>query len=83
MSKKIEGYLCYECGTKMDKADDEVLVCASCGHSVDIEDYGYENEYDDYYSSIKEETLDDAPEGCAACGGPYPSCKTSCKLFDD
>lgn len=23
------------------------------------------------------------PEGCAACGGPYPNCTTSCKLFDD
>ena len=20
---------------------------------------------------------------CRACGGPYPYCKTSCKLFDD
>ena len=26
---------------------------------------------------------DDIPEGCAACGGPYPSCTTSCPLFDD
>lgn len=23
------------------------------------------------------------PIGCSACGGPYPDCKTSCKLFDD
>lgn len=23
------------------------------------------------------------PAGCRACGGPYPHCKTSCKLFDD
>ena len=23
------------------------------------------------------------PEACRACGGPYPQCKTSCKLFDD
>lgn len=23
------------------------------------------------------------PAGCRACGGPYPYCKTSCKLFDD
>ena len=26
---------------------------------------------------------DDVPEGCAACGGPYPKCCTSCPLFDD
>ena len=26
---------------------------------------------------------DDVPEGCAACGGPYPRCCASCPLFDD
>ena len=26
---------------------------------------------------------DDIPEGCAACGGPYPRCCASCPLFDD
>jgi len=25
----------------------------------------------------------DEPEGCAACGGDYPNCTTSCPLFDD
>ena len=30
----------------------------------------------DYYD-------DDIPEGCAACGGDYPNCTTSCPLFDD
>ena len=25
----------------------------------------------------------DVPEGCAACGGPYPSCRTACPMFDD
>lgn len=23
------------------------------------------------------------PVGCRACGGPYPSCKSSCPMFDD
>lgn len=23
------------------------------------------------------------PAGCRACGGPYPYCKASCKMFDD
>lgn len=23
------------------------------------------------------------PAGCRACGGPYPSCTTSCSMFDD
>lgn len=26
---------------------------------------------------------DDIPEGCAACGGPYPNCVDSCSMFDD
>lgn len=26
---------------------------------------------------------DDIPECCIACGGPYPSCRNSCKIFDD
>ena len=25
----------------------------------------------------------DIPEGCRACGGPYPSCMSSCPMFDD
>lgn len=23
------------------------------------------------------------PAGCRTCGGPYPYCKASCKMFDD
>lgn len=23
------------------------------------------------------------PAGCRACGGPYPYCKPSCRMFDD
>lgn len=30
-----------------------------------------------------DDTDDDVPEGCAACGGPYPNCCSSCPLFDD
>ncbi len=26
---------------------------------------------------------DGMPEGCAACGGPWPSCQTSCSMYDD
>jgi hypothetical protein len=69
---------CVECGGSMDKADAIVLVCNSCGHSVDIIDYGKDKSFLDYFP-IKD---DKAPRGCVACGGPYPSCKTSCKLFD-
>lgn len=23
------------------------------------------------------------PDGCIACGGPYPDCKSSCAMFDN
>ncbi len=65
----------------MKKADDTVLVCTKCGYSVDVEDYGGEDDYIDYYSA-QDEILGE-PECCRACGGPYPSCMTSCKIFDD
>lgn len=74
-------YICSKCGSTMKPADEEVLVCTSCNHSVDIEDYEYENEYDDYYSSINDDV--NPPKYCLICGGPYPDCMTSCKLFDD
>ncbi len=33
---------------------------------------------DDYYDDPNY-----IPEGCRACGGPYPMCKQGCALFDD
>jgi hypothetical protein len=36
----------------MKKADEEVLVCPNCGHSVDIVDYATEEEdYEEFYGS--------------------------------
>lgn len=35
------------------------------------------------YASDEDEDDDDIPEGCAACGGPYPDCAASCPAFDD
>jgi heterodisulfide reductase subunit C len=26
---------------------------------------------------------DETPEGCQACGGPYPDCTASCPAFED
>ena len=28
-------------------------------------------------------SLDSKPDICESCGGPYPDCMTSCKIFDD
>jgi DNA-directed RNA polymerase subunit M/transcription elongation factor TFIIS len=84
MGKNNAGYECYECGGPMYKADEEVLVCSSCGHSVDIEDYGSEDEYDEYYDSVREEPYKNIPDGCKRCNSAaYPKCMTSCKVYDD
>ncbi len=53
-------YTCSECGEKMEFEDEneEILICIKCGHSVDLEHYGLENEED--YESLyptKEEVI--------------------------
>ena len=40
----FDEYVCYECGAIMEKADECVLVCSKCGHSVNIDDYMTEEE---------------------------------------
>jgi hypothetical protein len=76
MIKIRNGYfICINCESLMDLNDDDQLVCKTCGHTINHDDYDYE----EYF----EECDEDVPYGCAACGGPYPQCKTSCKLFDD
>lgn len=47
------------------------------------------DEYDEYNMTEKEKQeyydrhIFEVPEGCRACGGPYPTCKDGCPLFDD
>lgn len=47
-------YICSECGGLMEFEDEweDTLVCPACGHSVDLEHYGMENdeEYDALYA---------------------------------
>ena len=48
-------------------------------------------DFSDIFGSKKDEDQDDffgsddegIPEGCAACGGDWPNCTTSCPLYDD
>ncbi len=52
-------YICSECGGKMifeNEATEDVLICPACGHSVDLEFYGIENEeaYDALYPTKEE-----------------------------
>ena len=76
-------YICNNCGAIMDCKEDpegecDILECPNCGETEYETEYEYEydDEEDDIFS-------DEIPQGCAACGGPYPQCTTSCKLFDD
>ena len=55
------GYWCHECGSKMhfETEFEDILVCDNCGHSVDLEEYGFEDEecYENLYPT--EEEVDD------------------------
>lgn len=85
------GYaICNRCGAVMRQAEDPktgcgVYICPSCGLKVDEEDYEYESDEEVEWTEemLDMEQGDIPPAGCRACGGPYPYCKTSCKLFDD
>lgn len=61
------------------------VICPYCGEEdVEVINGRYHCRYCDNYFEPGDEPNDgDIPAGCAACGGPYPSCKTSCNLFDD
>ncbi len=51
-------YICSECGAKMQFEDEweDTLVCLECGHSVDLDHYGMENdeEYEALYPTKEE-----------------------------
>lgn len=75
-----------ECGAVMNTVyENEQFVCPNCGNIYDIDEYEDNGPYSDltYGVFIDHSLNDDIPEGCSACGGPYPDCKTSCSIFDD
>lgn len=83
--------ICNKCGAVMDlylPAEDEtIMICPDCGWKVNIEDYIYgercqeDKEWAPNMTQMFGEDI--PPAGCMACGGPYPYCKSSCKMFDD
>lgn len=84
------GYaICNHCGAVMDRKGNprsgcDIYACPSCGWEVDAMDYEYEDREEEWTEETLESYRGDVPPaGCRACGGPYPHCKTSCKLFDD
>lgn len=85
-----EGYaICNRCGTVMSvktiSAVREDYICPDCGWVIDSMDYEYDGEEEKEWSPNMLDMFEKniPPAGCAACGGPYPQCKSSCKLFDD
>lgn len=78
MRKKfnISEYYCTECDSPVEEVFKDgsfKFWCPVCNKLWEDMDYVYKKDGDD----------DDIPSGCEACGGPYPHCKTSCKIFDD
>lgn len=84
--------ICNNCGALMDEEIRDrigVFTCPACGWECDVMDYEYEEE--DTMELVQDERGDEyliprddmPPAGCRACGGPYPHCKTSCKMYDD
>ena len=67
----------------------DIYACPSCGWEIDEMEYEYES--GDPMELVQDERGDDylifrddmPPAGCRACGGPYPYCRASCKMFDD
>lgn len=77
--------ICHQCYALLDEVPNEmydglsIYKCPNCQWEIDPSDYeapdnGAENSMEDILGM---------PIGCATCGGPYPSCKSSCGLFDD
>lgn len=69
-------YYCPDCLDlyELEEENDGLFVCPMCYGKFTTEEAKWIEDNND---------TDDVPSGCAACGGPYPYCKTSCKLFDD
>lgn len=61
-------YICHECGNLMEFEDEweDILVCPHCGHSVELDDYGCEDEeeYRNLYPTREEimDIVDDSEE---------------------
>jgi len=84
--------VCNQCGAlmerKTDPADGSIYhVCPACDWEIDDVDYEYEDPMelvtDEYGHEYLVRKYDAPPPGCQACGGPYPDCKASCKMYDD
>lgn len=79
----LRGEAVCDCGALMNLEDDQ-FVCPNCGKVYDIGEYEDDGPYADVVDGcVLIEPEPDIPSGCTACGGPYPSCMSSCSRFDD
>jgi len=75
-------YMDYEAGPT--GVVDGSWVCPECGISVkEHSAYTQLERENEEFLTRSDLTEDDMPEGCGACGGPWPNCTSSCKMFDD
>lgn len=81
--------VCEHCGNNEMEIDYSELTayCPCCNGKWALEWGSFFEAYViDFENCLEEPCNDDnsdMPECCIACGGPYPNCMTSCKLFDD
>ncbi|MBO4579336.1 MAG: hypothetical protein J5715_04185 [Clostridiales bacterium] len=61
--------MCSKCGHRMRRFKDEWGLWDGMTYTCDF----CRNEDDE----------EGVPEGCQACGGPYPNCIEGCNMFDD
>ena len=85
-----ETYICPKCGGIMTHTGGLLdWECSTCG-AEGTEEYDAVNKcyyidvaesYD--YKEIYSDPVKNKPRCCKDCDRPYPSCTTSCKIFDD
>lgn len=69
---------CKSCGQYMDYQDGK-WICPSCGTKVK-EQTAYNKLEKENEKGVN--AFFDEPDACLICGGPWPDCQTSCKLYD-
>ena len=76
---------CPFCGEQMIHEDytGGGYVCEYCGESITYRQRNMTLEQIDEDRCSTTPYRSSVPRGCRACGGPYPDCMTSCRLYDD
>ena len=69
---------CPDCGATMGYSYvKNEFKCPDCGRVADFD------EARQLQLEADDEEDDGIPFVCRTCGGPWPECRTSCKMFDD